>query len=581
MADRSTLQREPGLRADRTTPTGWLAFEGDFAWVFGNDQPGWTGRFANADEVHIEQTDTFGTAKLIRARAYLRGPQEALPVGWKWQAYGGTTVEDRWVFDLEPGSARDMGELLFSTRDYPGTIKFGLRVVGPVLQSEELEIPTFYLDDITLDDAPPLLLIANRNPIDGEVGASRNATIQFDVIETGTGEVDLGNTTIYVNGVLAFSFLTDEPGYTTAYYNVAAGHWHFGVTVPYTFDSEAEVEVRVITTDQAATTTIDETWSFIVEDYAPPRVISAVALNHKVVRVTWDEELLAVDAAGENDALNPANWSFDFLTALAVPVTAVSVDQFAPSVFDITTNIELTQGATYRVTAANIADTDDNIVIAPYDNAEFVAYECRVERTFDLWKMLPRLNRDEDTTRDLFKFISVLQEPIDLLLCDIDRWTDILDVDRAAERYLDQMLITLGNPFEFDLDVVQKRKLVRVLVEIYQLKGTAVGLINAIRFFLGIESTIEAWSADGWELGVDELGVDSILGPGTLRERYSFIVVVPDFLTAAQRTTIVALAEYMKPAHTHLAAIVEPTIPDVIDHLELGLSELADEWILH
>jgi len=37
----------------------------------------------------------------------------------------------------------------------------------------------------------------------------------------------------------------------------------------------------------------------------------------------------------------------------------------------------------------------------------------------------------------------------------------------------------------------------------------------------------------------------------------------------------------MKPAHTHLARLVEPAIPEVIDHVELGLSELGETWELH
>lgn len=170
-----------------------------------------------------------------------------------------------------------------------------------------------------------------------------------------------------------------------------------------------------------------------------------------------------------------------------------------------------------------------------------------------------------------------------MILCDVDRWTDIVDVDVAAERYVDQMLVGLGNPFDFDLSLDDKRRLAKTLVKIYQRKGTTIGIVDVVRFFLGLDVTIDAWNTStGWILGVSELGFDTILAPGTSRERYTFDVISGVALTDDQRARIRELVTYMKPAHTHLGSIIEPTIPDVIDHLELGLSELGgDEWMLH
>jgi hypothetical protein len=37
----------------------------------------------------------------------------------------------------------------------------------------------------------------------------------------------------------------------------------------------------------------------------------------------------------------------------------------------------------------------------------------------------------------------------------------------------------------------------------------------------------------------------------------------------------------MKPAHTHFLGFVEPVAPVIVDHLELGISELGVEWTLH
>jgi len=38
---------------------------------------------------------------------------------------------------------------------------------------------------------------------------------------------------------------------------------------------------------------------------------------------------------------------------------------------------------------------------------------------------------------------------------------------------------------------------------------------------------------------------------------------------------------YMKPAHTHFVNLIEPLLPIVPDHWELGVSMLAEETRLH
>ncbi len=586
MAERSAFKRRPGELVQRIEPTGWVPPEGTHVWCFGSDQAGWTAFFKTADKVTIEQTDALDVGtRLLRARAFLRGPRADLPIGWRWEAYGVSNAGDSFVFPLDPESARQIDDLALGVRSYGGTLLFGLRAVGPVSEGVELEIPAFYLDAIVMDDAAAEIEIANRVPVPGETQVAKDHDIRLDLFETGSSDIDLTKTTIYVDGVLAYDGNAggQQNGFAVVHTTPDTSQHRFVITPPYDYDSLRVVPVRVVAYNVAGTFQLDTSYSFTAEDRTSPHVLSAMAVDHLTVRVVFDEAVKQTDPTASDDALNPANWSFAYLTAPSVSVEAVSVESVTPTTVDITVDIPITMGATYRVTGANLTDLFGNVLLAPYDYADFVAYQCPRpdDRDWELYMQLPRLNRDEDDTRDLFKFVSILQEVIDLLLCDIDRWTDILDVDVAAERYVDQMLITLGNPFAFDLDLEGKRRLVRVLVQIYQEKGTAVGIINAIRFFLGLEVTIEEWAAIGWVLGVDELGVDTILGPGTARQLYTFEVVSPVNLTDEQRSAITSIAKYIKPAHTHLGGIVEPVIPDVIDHLELGFSELADEWILH
>ena len=140
----------------------------------------------------------------------------------------------------------------------------------------------------------------------------------------------------------------------------------------------------------------------------------------------------------------------------------------------------------------------------------------------------------------------------------------------------------LGNPFPFDLDELGKRRLASVLVEMYQQKGTARGIANAIRFFLGIEvEAIVAYSGEALVLGESMLGVDWILGPSSRFARYAFDVHVGVVLTETQRRQIRAIVHYVRPAHTHFIRLVEPTTPPTYDHWELGISELGTTTLLH
>jgi hypothetical protein len=145
------------------------------------------------------------------------------------------------------------------------------------------------------------------------------------------------------------------------------------------------------------------------------------------------------------------------------------------------------------------------------------------------------------------------------------------------------MLSDLGNPFAFDLSLNDKRRLIRVLVPIYQEKGTEAGIINAIRFFLGVEVTIVYPAFDDpWLLGVDELGVGTLLSTADLHTRLSFKIVSPVVLDATQRDTMIKIAEYMKDARTHLIQpIEEPEALIVTDHWTIGVSLLGTESLLH
>jgi hypothetical protein len=142
--------------------------------------------------------------------------------------------------------------------------------------------------------------------------------------------------------------------------------------------------------------------------------------------------------------------------------------------------------------------------------------------------------------------------------------------------------VDLGNPFDFDLEEIDKRRLLRVLVQVYREKGTIPGIVNVVRFFLGLTITIRnSIGHDKWVLGTSALGVDTVLGPSSGWDRRGFHIVSLIALTAEQRTRVLALATYMKPAGTHILGLLEPEVPPAYDPLELGRSALGVDWILH
>lgn len=313
------------------------------------------------------------------------------------------------------------------------------------------------------------------------------------------------------------------------------------------------------------------------------RVVGAQARELTRVRVSFDREVQQLDAAGPNDALNPGHYATTRLSAPAVDVAVVAVEPVTSSAVDLLTDVPLTPAASYRLDVDGVADLVGAVIDAADGTAIFTGFvpPQPANRRFELYQLLPELNRREDATGDLQRFVACLQEVTDLVLVDIDRFPDILDPDLAPESFVDLMLGELGNPFAFDLVLVDKRRLLNVLVAMYREKGTAVGIINAIRFFLGLEVQITAYAGEALTLGESLLGEDWVLGPSNRFGALAFDVVCPRILGTEERTRLRQIVDYLKPAQTHFARLVEPVPPATVDDVELGQSELGESWILH
>jgi phage tail-like protein len=406
-----------------------------------------------------------------------------------------------------------------------------------------------------------------------------DATLALELLDTGPDGVSRAGARVWVDGVLAFDgggAVEVSPAFAGPRSGVTQTSDALRVVLhPVApLASLATVTIRATAQTAGGAASLDEAYAFVVEDRTAPRVVGALALGPRGLRVGFDEPVVV-----------PAGASFTLTPRGAPAVSAAVVGASAEgSVVLITLDTEMTPAVVYEVAVAGVTDAAGNVVLSPFDRATFTGFRPPRPpgRRFALWEMLPKHNRRDDATGDLSRFIACLQEVMDGLLADIDDWPDIFDLERAPEAFVGFILEELGNPFPFELDAMGKRRLASVLVEMYRQKGTAKGIQNVIRFFLGIDIlAITPFNADTLTLGESELGVDWVLGPSDRFARYAFDVRVARVLGQVERRQLRAIVEYLKPAHTHFVDLLEPTPPVQVDHWVLGVSELGETTDLH
>lgn len=441
------------------------------------------------------------------------------------------------------------------------------------------ELPALFVDAVASVAALDRPVLVNRDPGPDELTVPIDASVALELVDPGPDGIDRAATRVWVDGALAFvggGAPELQPGFDGPDADVSQTADTLRVVLHPTtfFASEALVAVRVVSATVGGAHALDATYSFRIEDRTAPRLVGGQATGQHTVDIAFDEAVQVTDASG---------FSLVPLDFPAVHVTVVDAEADGAMV-RLTVDPEMTPDVRYEVVAVGVADLSGNPVLAPYDRVIVHGFRpARPDaRRFDLWSMLPKHNRREDQTGDLWRFIACLQEVTDLLLAEVDRFTEVFDIERAPEVFVDLILADLGNPFPFDLDELGKRRLASVLVEMYRQKGTARGIINAVRFFLGVEiQAVTAYAGEALVLGESELGVDWILGPSIRFALYAFDVLVDVPLTDAQRSQLRAIVEYLKPAHTHFVNLIEPAPPAFIDHWELGVSEIGVTTDLH
>lgn len=465
-----------------------------------------------------------------------------------------------------------------------------------------VKLPGLWLDDFTTSSAVGIF-VANQYPQDNGTDFARDGAIELEVLSTAPSGVDISATTVYIDGVAALLNGVFQTGFVTgsSITNINVHDYRIVIAHDDDFDSEATVTVRVVSQTLDTVYSVDTTYTFAVEDYTAPALVSVTAIASDTLRVVFSEGMLASSASGSTDALNPSNYDVEYEQQneheAAVWVVPESVEQVSPTTYDVTTDIDLTFWRRYSLTVGGIADDSINgnlvagTVFIEFDS--WVPPDWPEDRRFVLWDLMGDDDRDGDTHGALERLLDVFQDVVNMRLYDIDRFETLWDVDTAPISFIRAMLQDLGNPFDIDVSDIKLRRLVTQLAPSYAQKGTESAIVNLARFFLGLTVSVyahndntERWiledvsvtDVEGYDGG---LGIDSVLGPEDgSAALYTFVVYSGIVLTTEQRRQLSAIIEEVKCAHEHYI-ITDPSDAPEYDPWEIGLSYLGDDTYLH
>lgn len=135
--------------------------------------------------------------------------------------------------------------------------------------------------------------------------------------------------------------------------------------------------------------------------------------------------------------------------------------------------------------------------------------------------------------------------------------------DTASDAELALMLRDLGNPFGAAVPPLDSRCLALSLADLYQQKGTAPGIKNAVHWIVGVRvARIDCYNIPDEEEGESEEGEEDD-GPQIEADEqspYSFVVKLEKQADPETLARVAAVVEFMKPAHTHLVKITHQEV---------------------
>ena len=90
-------------------------------------------------------------------------------------------------------------------------------------------------------------------------------------------------------------------------------------------------------------------------------------------------------------------------------------------------------------------------------------------------------------TEDTEKFLEIFQYAFERMHAEISKFQNIIDFEKADEKYLDLMLVEVGWTLDVDASVDFKRKIIKIARELYSLKGMREGIIYIVKQLMNID----------------------------------------------------------------------------------------------
>jgi phage tail-like protein len=563
------------------------AVQGSYVYELGHALPGQIFTF-NPNDVHeITQTADVTGVHAIRVTVVTRGAT-TMPDGAQWiflLKIDGDIIAAR-ILDQRDITLVDLAANLHGaglSGDHD--ISLALVIVGGT-GPYQAELPGCAVDAVVADDTGVVLELVNRNPQPNETGVAVDGPFETHLESSaGSAAPDLARTTITVDGAVVLLNGVFQAGWLSSGAALSPSGGRAFSLLPDTPLAPSAAHVIQVTSALVGgpPASLIQSWTFSTVDTVAPSVTAALAIREREVRVTFSEEMMQGDGTSDPDSLNPANYTITLLGGWpAVTPVVVGASADGANQVILALDIPMTRRAVYQVEVVNAEDLNDNGVTPPNNTAIFLGYTFPAppDRDFDFYKKWVPEDQKGQETGDLLTLFAIWQEPIDLLLGYIDKIHEIYDPDIAPEAFVDLMLWENGNPFNFPMTLVEKRRLVQILIDIYRSKGTGPGIVDAIRLFMGIEVTLNvyAWAPAG--LGEAIMGETWILGSSDPQDLLTFQVLVPQVLTDAERSKMSQIIDYMMDAREFFV-ILEPEDIVVPDHWQMGFSQLGINTFLH
>lgn len=161
---------------------------------------------------------------------------------------------------------------------------------------------------------------------------------------------------------------------------------------------------------------------------------------------------------------------------------------------------------------------------------------------------------------DTKTFIQVIQDAQDEMYSEINDLINIIDYEKAEEKFLDLMLLETGWNIDIPLTTLVKRKMIKVADELFSIKGTKEGLIKGPKYLMDLDVELFPFN-DGFRLNANSLGVSTILGH---TDSDYYFAIVSKMLSTEDMDTLKKIIDFMRWA---------PTFYDVIQY-QLYYAEL-------